>query len=77
MANSDNSDGKLKRRDVLKLGTAAAAGFVARGVMAETPQKMPALPVNPKTPDAMPTRNLGKTGYRVGIFSLGGQAAIE
>lgn len=25
----------------------------------------------------MPTRNLGKTGYRVGIFSLGGQAAIE
>ncbi len=27
--------------------------------------------------DAMPTRNLGKTGYKVGIFSLGGQAAIE
>ncbi len=25
----------------------------------------------------MPTRNLGKTGYKVGIFSLGGQAAIE
>jgi hypothetical protein len=25
----------------------------------------------------MPTRNLGKTGYRVGIFSLGGQARIE
>ena len=25
----------------------------------------------------MPTRNLGKTGYEVGIFSLGGQAAIE
>jgi hypothetical protein len=25
----------------------------------------------------MPTRNLGKTGYSVGIFSLGGQAAIE
>ena len=24
----------------------------------------------------MPMRNLGKTGYRVGIFSLGGQAAI-
>jgi aryl-alcohol dehydrogenase-like predicted oxidoreductase len=27
--------------------------------------------------DAMPTRNLGKTGYKVGIFSLGGQAALE
>ena len=77
MADSDHSDGKLKRRDVLKLGTAAAAGFVARGVMAETPQKMPVLPVNPATPDAMPTRNLGKTGYQVGIFSLGGQAAVE
>jgi len=25
----------------------------------------------------MPTRNLGKTGHRVGLFSLGAQAAIE
>ncbi|MBI5838051.1 MAG: aldo/keto reductase [Candidatus Eisenbacteria bacterium] len=25
----------------------------------------------------MPTRNLGRTGYRVGVFSLGGQAAVE
>jgi aryl-alcohol dehydrogenase-like predicted oxidoreductase len=25
----------------------------------------------------MPTRNLGKTGFKVGIFSLGGQSAIE
>ena len=25
----------------------------------------------------MPTRNLGRTGYHVGLFSLGGQAAIE
>jgi aryl-alcohol dehydrogenase-like predicted oxidoreductase len=25
----------------------------------------------------MPTRNLGRTGHRVGIFSLGGQAALE
>ena len=27
--------------------------------------------------EAMPTRNLGKTGYKVGIFSLGGQASLE
>jgi aryl-alcohol dehydrogenase-like predicted oxidoreductase len=27
--------------------------------------------------DAMPTRNLGKTGVKVGIFSLGGQSALE
>jgi predicted aldo/keto reductase-like oxidoreductase len=77
MAKSDQPDGKLERRDVLKLGTAAAAGLVARGVMAETPRTLPPLPVNPKTPQAMPTRNLGKTGFQVGIFSLGGQAAIE
>jgi aryl-alcohol dehydrogenase-like predicted oxidoreductase len=25
----------------------------------------------------MPVRNLGRTGYKVGIFSLGGQAALE
>ena len=25
----------------------------------------------------MPTRNLGKSGYRVGVFSLGGQGALE
>ena len=25
----------------------------------------------------MPTRNLGRTGYKVGIFSLGGQGALE
>jgi hypothetical protein len=25
----------------------------------------------------MPTRNLGRTGFQVGIFSLGGQAALE
>jgi aryl-alcohol dehydrogenase-like predicted oxidoreductase len=67
----------MKRRDALKLGTAAAAGFVARGVMAETPREMPKLPSNPATPEAMPTRNLGATGYQVGIFSLGGQSAIE
>ncbi|TNF77800.1 MAG: aldo/keto reductase [Acidobacteria bacterium] len=67
----------MKRRDALKLGTAAAAGFVARGVMAETPKVLPKLPSNPATREAMPTRNLGATGFQVGIFSLGGQAAIE
>ena len=77
MSKPNGNDGKIQRRDVLKLGTAAAAGFAAKSVMGETPGAIPALPVNPATPDAMPTRNLGKTGYQVGIFSLGGQAAIE
>lgn len=39
--------------------------------------KLPSLPFNPRTAAAMPMRNLGKTGFRVGIFSLGCQAAIE
>jgi uncharacterized protein len=67
------------RRNFLKTGGAVAAGLLTQaGFSAQagtTP--MPALPVNAKTQDAMPTRNLGKTGYKVGIFSLGGQAAIE
>jgi len=70
------------RRSFLKAGglmtaavlSSAALPEVARGQasLASSP-----LPNNPATPNAMPTRNLGKTGYKVGIFSLGGQASIE
>lgn len=77
MPQEEKDDGAIERRDVLKLGTAAAAGFVAKSVMGETPRTMPPLPQNPATREAMPTRNLGTTGYQVGIFSLGGQAALE
>ena len=67
------------RRSFLKTGGAVAAGLLTHGAIASqasTPA-LPALPVNVRTQAAMPTRNLGKTGYKVGIFSLGGQAAIE
>lgn len=67
----------LERRGFLKLTTAATAGFLAHRVVpgrAEPPEEFPS---NPSTPGAMPTRNLGRTGYTVGLFSLGGQAAIE
>ena len=71
----------LKRREFLKAGGVVAAGLLASGAAKATGVKglavMPALPSNPRTVAAMPTRNLGKTGYRVGLFSLGGQAAIE
>ena len=77
MSDQNSKRGTIERRDVLKLGTAAAAGFVASSVMGEARSSMPGLPHNPKTPEAMPTRNLGRTGFQVGIFSLGGQAAIE
>ena len=67
------------RRAFLKGTTAAAAAVLTgaalpRGARAGT---LAALPNNPRTQDAMPTRNLGKTGYKVGVFSLGGQAALE
>jgi aryl-alcohol dehydrogenase-like predicted oxidoreductase len=67
------------RRDFLKVGGAFAAGLLANTTALTSPSnaELPPLPANPKTLEAMPTRNLGKTGYKVGIFSLGGQAALE
>ena len=65
------------RREFLKAGGAVAAALLApSAVLADAPKTMPALPSNPKTPMALPTRNLGKTGYKVGIFSLGGQGSL-
>ena len=65
------------RRTFLKTGGVAAAALLTSGANASTPATLPPLPANPNTRAAMPTRNLGKTGYKVGIFSLGGQAALE
>ena len=67
------------RRTFLKTGGAVAAGLLAQAAApARAADKvLPALPVNSRTMAAMPTRNLGKTGYKVGIFSLGGQATLE
>src|SRR5271165_1956719 len=65
------------RRDFLKAGTAITAGLIAQSAIPASATSIPSLPSNPATESAMPTRNLGKTGYRVGIFSLGGQAALE
>jgi len=67
----------LARRDFLKLTTAATAGFLAQGMLGARAGSMPELPTNPVTAANLPTRNLGRTGYQVGLFSLGGQAAIE
>src|ERR1700689_2551470 len=67
------------RRSFLKAGglmTAVAVGSAALPEFAKSQTPSP-LPNNRAIPNAMPTRNLGKTGYKVGIFSLGGQAALE
>ena len=68
---------KQGRREFLKAGGAVTAALLAPAALADTPKALPSLPSNPRTTTAMPMRNLGKTGYRVGIFSLGGQAALE
>ncbi len=65
----------LGRRDWMKLGAAGAAGLLAARLEGAKP--LPALPFNPRTAKAMPTRNLGRTGHQVGLFSLGCQAALE
>jgi aryl-alcohol dehydrogenase-like predicted oxidoreductase len=65
------------RRDFMKLGGVTTAVLLTQTAFSPRAQALPSLPENPATPQAMPTRNLGKTGYRVGVFSLGGQAAIE
>ena len=63
---------RIERRTFLATGLAAAA----LPAVTAPPGKYP-LPYNPRTHQAMPMRNLGKTGYRVGILSLGGQATLE
>lgn len=66
------------RREFLKTGGALTAALLSAPAFAEAARhSLPELPSNPKTPEAMPTRNLGRTGYKVGIFSLGGQASLE
>jgi len=69
------------RREFVKTAVAGAVGVtvgyqVSRGE-ADVPKAPSGVPFNEGTFAAMPTRNLGKTGHRVGIFGLGGQATIE
>lgn len=76
------------RREFLGTALAATAAMTgvaplkgqageASGAPARAHRKLPPMPFNPRTAAAMPMRNLGRTGFRVGILSLGCQAAIE
>ena len=65
------------RRAFLKVGGTAAAGLLGHAAGAQQTSGVPAQDRKSPTAPAMPTRNLGQTGYKVGIFSLGGQAALE
>ena len=75
MAKVNNPD----RREFLKKSGAVTAAVLTGSTLPARAAAidLPPLPSNPHTQTAMPTRNLGKTGYKVGIFSLGGQAALE
>lgn len=75
-------DGGMDRRSFIGAGIAAAVGGAAAAAQESRkstakPAGKHALPFNPRTFNAMPTRNLGRTGYRVGLLSLGGQATLE
>src|SRR5260370_17705115 len=70
------------RRGCLKTGVASIAAGLSAGVIASSASgEVTSTENNPAAAraiqDMMPTRNLGKTGFRVGIFGLGGQGALE
>jgi len=74
----------INRRKFLGTGLAAAASVTVgkslgaeKGYSGIPVKKNDQNPFNPVTYSAMPTRSLGKTGYKVGILSLGGQATLE
>ncbi len=74
----------INRRNFLGAGLAAAASltvgksFASDGTAKPVPvKKNDENPFNERTYSAMPTRSFGKTGYKVGVLSLGGQATLE
>lgn len=74
----------INRRNFLGTGLAAAAAvtvgnsFASGNSLKPVPaKKNDQHPFNERTYGAMPTRSFGKTGFKVGILSLGGQATIE
>ncbi len=90
MVNNQNNQimsekSKIGRRAFLGTGLTAAAsvavGNTLHGVPAKGGLNLQKLksehPYNERTHLAMPTNAFGKTGYKVGILSLGGQATLE
>lgn len=64
----------MNRRGFLGAGL---TGIAAASATAAPAAGKHALPYNARTEKAMPMNNLGRTGFRVGILSLGGQATLE
>src|ERR1035437_2746684 len=76
---TSNKSANNDRRTFLKTGGIVAAAALGSAALPDVAKGQPSspLPSNLATTNSMPTRNLGKTGYKVGIFSLGGQASLE
>ena len=80
--NTAEKSANSNQRAFLKAGGIMTAAVLGSATLPDVASGRPGpasngLPSNAATSDSMPTRNLGKTGYKVGIFSLGGQAALE
>ena len=73
----DSQPSSPERRTFLKVTTAAVAGMLASRVLPDA--ALPGCVQAEEAPAAatLATRKLGRVGYDVKIFSLGGQAAIE
>jgi predicted aldo/keto reductase-like oxidoreductase len=75
----------INRRKFMSAAGLAAAASVTVGSSFASEAHKKAIPLkkndenpfNERTYNAMPTRSFGKTGFKVGILSLGGQATIE
>jgi aryl-alcohol dehydrogenase-like predicted oxidoreductase len=70
-------DYSFDRRNFLKTGGTAMAVFISQSAINRNASALAAVPAVPSATGSMPTRNLGRTGLTVPVFSLGGQAAIE
>jgi aryl-alcohol dehydrogenase-like predicted oxidoreductase len=80
--NTPQDASNQNRRGFLKTGAASIAAGLSAGVIAASASgEVTSTENSPAAAraiqDMMPTRNLGKTGFRVGIFGLGGQGALE
>jgi uncharacterized protein len=67
------------RRNFLKAGGAAIAAVALpfEAIAEQTAPTPGSMAAARAVQEMMPTRNLGKTGFRTGIFGLGGQGALE
>jgi len=78
MSKAPSKSPRSNRRTFLKSSGLMTAAVIGSAALPKVPAPA-ATAARSESPrrEAMPTRNLGKTGYKVGIFSLGGQASLE